>query len=306
MEHKIILETERLILREQNTDDAAFILELLNTPNWLEFIGDRNVKSIEAAKKYIEDGAMASYKKDGFGFWAMVLKGSHTPIGVCGLVKRDTLDDIDVGFGLLPKYANAGYGFEAASATMNYAKKVLKINRIVGITDPKNIASIKLLSKIGLQFETTLNMSENDEVLLFGLPNKKNDQVELDSLTANFFDLFTNKNGKKPKVQTIKDIFIQEGIIISNNAPSPEIYNLDEFIKPREEMLTNGALTDFSESEISHETKIYKNVAQRFCLYEKSGKLNDNYFSTKGMKTIQFIKVNGNWKMSSVAWSDDN
>jgi hypothetical protein len=131
------------------------------------------------------------------------------------------------------------------------------------------------------------------------------DRLEIDSLTTRFFNLFTNKDGRVPNVQDIKSIFIPKGILISNTKDSPAIYDLDGFIKPREKMLTNGTLTNFCEREISHSTEIFGNIAQRFSLYEKTGELNGEHFETKGMKTIQFVKVNEKWKMSSVAWSDE-
>ena len=130
------------------------------------------------------------------------------------------------------------------------------------------------------------------------------DRLEIDNLTSRFFSLFTNRGNKIPRVKGIKSIFIKEGLIISNTSGEPLIYNLDSFIKPRAEMLSNGTLTDFSERELSHKTEVFGNIAQRFCLYEKSGKLKGEYFKTEGMKTIQFIKLDQEWKMSSVAWSD--
>lgn len=133
----------------------------------------------------------------------------------------------------------------------------------------------------------------------------KNDRDEIDTLTTAFFKLFTNTNGQKPQVNRIKDFFIPSGMIISNTTGTPEIYTLESFIAPREVMLTDGTLTDFNEGEISHTTELYGNVAHRFCLYQKSGKLNGVEFKAKGMKTLQFVKVNGAWKMSSVAWSDE-
>jgi len=123
-------------------------------------------------------------------------------------------------------------------------------------------------------------------------------------LISRFFDLFTNKDGRVPNVKEIKSIFIPKGILISNTKDPAALYALDDFIRQREEMLTNGTLTNFCEREISHSTELFGNIAQRFSLYEKSGELNGEYFETKGMKTIQFIKVNGKWKMSSVAWCD--
>jgi len=166
MEPSTILETKRLVLREFTLDDAPLILKLVNTPTWLKFIGDRNIHTIEDAKNYLISGPMDSYKKNGFGLSAVLLK-DNTLIGMCGLVKRDTLDDIDIGFALLPEYFGKGYAYEIAAATMHHAKSVLKIDRVVAITDVNNASSINLLEKIGLRFEKKITLAINDSAMLF-------------------------------------------------------------------------------------------------------------------------------------------
>src|SRR5690349_10812658 len=113
-----ILETQRLTLREFELDDAAFLLTLLNSPGWLKYIGDRNVRSIEDAEKYINDRLMSSYRTFGFGFYVVTAKDSEIPMGMCGLVKRDTLEDVDIGFAFLPEYFGKGYALESASAVL--------------------------------------------------------------------------------------------------------------------------------------------------------------------------------------------
>ena len=128
--------------------------------------------------------------------------------------------------------------------------------------------------------------------------------MAIDQLTTLFFDLFTNKNDRKPKVKDIKKIFINEGIIINNTTGQPLIYSLQDFITPREKMLIDGTLTDFAENEIVNKTDIFENIAQRFCTYQKSGKLNGKYFRAEGTKIIQFIKIDTEWKMASIVWSD--
>lgn len=167
---KTILTTHRLLLREFVPEDADFILRLLNTPEWIRFIGDRNVRTLENAHQYLQNGPMTSYKKNGFGLWRVSIKDTDVPIGMCGLLKRDTLEDIDIGFALLPEFAGKNYGFEAAAATMVYAKDRLALNRIVAITLEDNVHSINLLQKIGLQFEKTIRMpGDNKPLMLFGI-----------------------------------------------------------------------------------------------------------------------------------------
>jgi len=167
-----IIETERLALRVQTTDDAAFILELMNTPSWLEFIGDRGVRTIEDAKAYILNGAARMYEQHGFCLFLVERKEDQTPLGICGLVKRDTLEDVDIGFAFHPKYWAQGYAYEAATAVMTYGKETLELKRIVAITSQDNHASSKLLEKVGLQFEGLIQLSNDSEKLKFFASNK--------------------------------------------------------------------------------------------------------------------------------------
>jgi len=148
-----ILETDRLILRHQTAEDAAFMLELWNDPSWMQNIGDRGVRTVEEARTNIVNGAVEMYKKWGYGFYLTELKDGGIPIGICGFAKRDFLEHPDVGFAFLPRYWGKGYAYEAASAVMEYGKSMLGFARIVAFTSVENQASGKLLEKLGLQFE---------------------------------------------------------------------------------------------------------------------------------------------------------
>ena len=164
----IIIQTDRLLLREFNPEDAAFTLELLNTPTWLQYIGDRKVRTLEDAHNYIINHFMASYQKYGFGFYLVEKIDDHQPIGMCGIVKRDFMEDVDIGFAFLPAYEGKGYGFEAASAFMKYAENTLNLERITAVTLPENINSRKLIEKIGLRFEKLIPWPlTNQELMLF-------------------------------------------------------------------------------------------------------------------------------------------
>lgn len=165
-----VLETERLILRHQAIEDAAFILELLNDPAWIRYIGDRGVRTIDDARDYIIKVSLDMYDRLGYGFYLTELKDGGIPIGICGLVKRDFLEDVDVGFAFLPRFRGKGYAFEAASAVMGYAQSVLGQKRIVAITSEDNHASGKLLEKLGLHFEGMIPYADTDEkVRLFAI-----------------------------------------------------------------------------------------------------------------------------------------
>jgi RimJ/RimL family protein N-acetyltransferase len=166
------INTERLLLREFVIDDAPFIVNLLNSPTWLQFIGDRGVKNIEDAQQYLLTGPMESYRLNGFGLLMIELKEGSVPIGSCGLIKREVLQDIDIGFALLPEHAGKGYGYEAASSIMNFAKKTLALKRVVAITDPENINSINLLKKLGMHFEKMITLYDEKELMLFGVEIK--------------------------------------------------------------------------------------------------------------------------------------
>lgn len=164
-----LLETERLVLRKFHTDDAEFIVGLLNQPSFLRYIGDKEVRNIADAVQYIQTGPLASYERFGFGLYLVELKENGESIGMCGLLKRDSLPDVDVGFAFLPSFWSQGYAFESAAAVMNYGREVLGLRRIVAITSPDNDASIRLLEKIGLRFEGMVKLaSDQPEVRLFG------------------------------------------------------------------------------------------------------------------------------------------
>ena len=163
----IVPKTERLLLRQFTVDDAQFILTLLNEPSFLRYIGDKKVRNLEDAAAYILNGPVASYERNGFGLYLVELKGSHTPIGMCGLLKRDELSDADIGFAFLPAYWNKGLAFEAATAVLQDARERLSLQRILAITSLDNEASIKLLQRLGFRFEEIMKLSPNGEQLRF-------------------------------------------------------------------------------------------------------------------------------------------
>jgi len=167
MKH-FLLETQRLTLREFSTDDARFILRLLNEPSFLRFIGDKRVRTLEDARQYILNGPIESYARNGFGLYLVQLKTTHTSLGMCGLLKRESLTDVDIGFAFLPEFWNQGFAFEAAKAVMLYARDVLKLPRIVAITNKDNDASGKLLEKLGMRFDRMINLTgDESEIKLY-------------------------------------------------------------------------------------------------------------------------------------------
>ena len=158
------LETERLLLRRLTVEDAKFVLTLLNQPSFLRYIGDKKVRSLDDAWQYILNGPIASYERHGFGLNLVELKESHTPIGICGLLKRDELPNPDIGFALLPDFWSKGYAFEAATAVLQDAR----LARVLAITSLDNDASINLLQRLGFRFEKVTRLSaDGEQVRLF-------------------------------------------------------------------------------------------------------------------------------------------
>ncbi|NJD32903.1 MAG: GNAT family N-acetyltransferase [Gammaproteobacteria bacterium] len=158
-----VLETERLSLRLLTEGDAAFMLGLLNEPSFLRNIGDRGVRTEAAARRYLREGAIASYAQHGYGLWLVELKSTGEPIGICGLVKRDYLDDPDVGFAFLPAFWMKGYAAESAAAVKHHAFTALGVTRVLAITSPDNTGSIRVLEKIGLRFDRMIAPPGKDE-----------------------------------------------------------------------------------------------------------------------------------------------
>ena len=163
-----LLETERLRLRRMTVNDAQFILTLLNEPSFLRYIGDKQVRSLEDARQYILNGPVASYERNGFGMYLVELRESQTPIGMCGLIKREELPDPDIGFAFLPAFWKKSLAFEAAAAVLQDARERLRLQRILAITSLDNEASGKLLQRLGLRFEKVMRLSQDrEQVKLF-------------------------------------------------------------------------------------------------------------------------------------------
>ena len=158
----IVLETARLYLRRFTAADAPFILELLNDPAWLKFIGDKGVRTLDAARDYLRKGPIAMYERHGFGLYLAELKLSHIPIGMCGLIKRDSLADVDIGFALLPGYRTQGYAHESAAAVLAHGRRDFGLKRIVAITSPGNAKSTALLEKLGMKPQETVKLDGHD------------------------------------------------------------------------------------------------------------------------------------------------
>ena len=158
--------TPRLSLRRFTESDAPFVLALLNDADWLRFIGDKGVRTLEDAGAYLRDGPIAMYARFGLGLLCVNLKDGGQTIGMCGLIRRDGVMDVDIGFAFLPAFRAEGYAREAASATLAYGRDSLGLNRIVGFTNPDNLSSVRLLENIGMRLERTVLLPDSTEELL--------------------------------------------------------------------------------------------------------------------------------------------
>jgi len=160
-----IMETERLLIKKLCPEDAPFIIDLVNSPGWLAYIGDRNIKTVDKAEKYLIGGPIESYSENGFGLWLVLLKEGNTKIGMCGLLKRNYLSHPDLGFAFLPEFMGKGYAVESALSVITYANEQLGIRQILAIVMPQNHRSIRLLEKIGMNFKDTIEVPPDKEVL---------------------------------------------------------------------------------------------------------------------------------------------
>jgi ribosomal-protein-alanine N-acetyltransferase len=175
MHHDLPILTPRLALRQLDPDsDADFILELVNTPGWLRHIGDRGIRSLDDARSYLREGPCEMYARHGLSLLLVERNDTGQKLGICGLIRRDGLDDIDLGFAFLPEHWSQGYAFESAVAVLRWGSRHLRLERIVAITAPDNVASIRLLEKLGFRFERLFRLQDQaPEVRLYvwtGLP----------------------------------------------------------------------------------------------------------------------------------------
>lgn len=165
-----LISTDRLSIRKFNLDDADFIYRLLNSEAWIKYIGNRNIRNLEDATNYIVNSPLYFYQKFGFGPYLVALKDTHEPIGMCSLIKRDTLNDVDLGFAFLDPFIGKGYACEASKAIVEYSNNTLALKKLVAITLPDNTASIKLLEKLGFLYQNTIQFpNETEELMLFSL-----------------------------------------------------------------------------------------------------------------------------------------
>ncbi len=294
---KTLLVTSRLLLIKLNITHASFIYELVNTPEWIKFIGERNIRTQEEAAVYVQN-LMVNQSLD---YWVVQLKDQPIPMGIITFIKRSYLEFHDIGFAFLPAYKKKGYAYEATKAILFEVIKNTKDPFILATTLKENVNSIKLLERLGLRFEKAIQ-PENTELLVYSICK---DRLELNSLTDDFFSIFSNVNQHKPDWDSVYKLCLTETLIIKKIGLSQETYTLQGFITPRKKILSDGTLTEFEENEIADETRIDGCIAQRFSRYKKNGNLNGKWFQEYGRKMFQFVKTKNGWKISALIWQDD-
>lgn len=170
MHKEIDFQTQRLLLKPTSVGDADFLVQLMNSPGWLQFIGDRQVYSEKSARQYIQEHIHPQYQRLGYGAYTLILKHTGEKIGICGLYDREGLEGIDIGFALLPRFEKRGYAFEAANFLKVAAFELFGLKKLSGITVEENLASQKLLERLGLQFKKRIRLAgDSKELLLYEL-----------------------------------------------------------------------------------------------------------------------------------------
>ena len=307
----LILETERLRLRWfRPTDaDADFLRALLNDPGWLANIGERNVRTRRQAKTWIATRHTAIYGRLGFGFWAVERKSDGALMGMCGLIKRDTLMEVDVGYALMPEFRGQGYAREAAAACVRYAQEVLGLPEVWGITGPDNAPSAGVLQQIGLRDAGITRLVGNDyDTWVFKSPRVEpgDDQAQIDALTRRFLAAFTNRHGAIPTLPALPHYFMLDAMVrVADTLGTVTTTDVHGFIAPRAELLVGGRLKDFEEHETESRTEIRDAIAQRWLRYAKRGTLDGVAFAGGGTKSLQFVRTARDWKIASLLWTDD-
>lgn len=290
---KQVYTSERLILNPIHISDAAFILRLVNSPGWLEFIGDRKITDTAGAIKYIEN---IDNNSDSF-FWVVFDKVNQQPLGVVSLIQRTFLPCPDIGFAFLAEFGKQGYAFEAASCILQELLENSQHKTILATTLTTNTNSKRLLERLGLIY--IQNITADGEELMLYTSNK--DQTEIDLLIEAYYAFFKNTNRDWEMIQRF---FTAHAPITKVFQGNIEQLDVAAFLAPRRELLTDGTLTDFSEVEIKRHTQIEGGIAQRFSAYQKNGLWNGKLYAGSGTKSFQLVKTTQGWKIHSLLWDD--
>lgn len=288
--------SNRLELKPLTGDDYSFIFELVNTPRWLQFIGDRNIRTKDDAKAYI----LKINENPQIKYWKVALQSKRKTIGIITLVKREYLEYFDIGFAFLPDFEGKGYAAEATRTIMYSVPEISQDDKILAITTEENHRSVKLLEKLKFCFDGKIE-TDGKMLLQYSLDR---DSLLIGKCIYDFYNIFSNAF-RQPGFDQIYQFCSPSASIIKKSAEGAEIYNLKTFIDPRKKILTDGTLTEFSEWETGEETRVMGTIAQRYSKYYKKGLLHGKYFEASGRKMFQLMKENGSWKIVHMIWEDE-
>lgn len=291
------IETDRLLMSPLSLVDDKFILELVNSEGWLRFIGERNVKTVEDAQKYIHKILEAQ----NVDYHVVRLKADKRSLGVVTYIKKDYLDFPDIGFAFLPRYSGMGYAFEASKALLNKVLSDSNIPNICATTVPENVKSIQLLSKLGFQFQGTIE----DSGTSLSVYELTEDRTAIDRLILRFFSVFDNRNGTQVHIDSLREL-CSAGVSIYKKSTTGLIHDsLDSFIASRQDLFDKGVFTSFFEYETGSDNTILGNLAQRRSSYSKHWKQGNEAFYQNGTKLFQLVKDQVGWKLCAILWEDE-
>jgi RimJ/RimL family protein N-acetyltransferase len=309
-----ILDTERLTLRWFDERDAAFVLALVNDPAWILNIGDRGLRTPDDARAWIADKLVTSYWLRGHGLWAVERRADGVLVGMCGLVDRDSLPDIDVGYAIAAPFRRQGYAREATQATLAYARDVLGQRRIYGIVRPDNVSSIRVLEASGLASDGVRVLpGETFPSHVFTWedrstsPAADDEKSAIDALVRRFFAAFTNR-GQIANVASLPMLFAPGAVVTVLRAGAPrgvETMSVRDFVTPRAALLQGGRLRDFEETEVASTTEMDGPLAHRTSRYRKLGMLDGARYEGGGRKHFQLVRSARGWRIAALVWQDD-
>ncbi len=291
------LQSQRLILCELSENDADFIRELVNRPEWKQFIGDRAIHSREDSLSYISKIQNSPHVK----YWLVKIIENEIPIGIITFIQRDYLDHPDLGFAFLKEYTNLGFAYEAAQLVMENLAKDSKNHTLLASTLPSNVQSVKLLEKLGFQFSTVV-LHDNENLQIYKVSLAK---VALDVLCRNFFQVFGNSMNRIPDLNLLLSYCLPSATFVKIAPQSQELYSLEFFIDSRKKILMEGTLQDFEEMEMSEVSEIVGDKAERISTYMKRGIMDGRKFIQKGQKRFLFDLTATGWKINCLIWEDE-
>jgi RimJ/RimL family protein N-acetyltransferase len=303
-----VIATDRLILRWFTADDASFILTLVNDPSWIANIGDRGVRTLDDARAFISDRLAPSYWTKGHGLWAIERRSDGVLVGMCGLIDRDSLPAIDVGYALAPPFWGQGYAREATAATLGYARDVLAKTRILAIVQPENARSIRVLESLGMaRVGSHRPDGEARDLALFSVGAEADGgaaEAAIEALVARFYAAFANRHTPS-QIASVPALFLPAAVVtVVDGAGRAETMSVRAFVTPRATLLCDGRLTDFEEHEVAAQTQVTGALAHRASRYEKAGSLDGVPFQGGGDKHFQLVQTARGWKIAALAWQD--